>query len=76
MTAKKYNQAEMRAYSEAFDCFEMYQNGGPREGNPYRCGTTRFLAWQDGWKEATDNRAREVAIRDDLEERRATRAAG
>jgi hypothetical protein len=62
MTAKKYNQDEYRAYNEAFDCFEAFMNGAPREANPWKLGTARHAAWQDGWIEAQTAERERIAV--------------
>lgn len=51
---KKFNQAEQKAYNEAFDTYEAFMNGSHMEGNPYRNGTEKHAAWAEGWAEARE----------------------
>lgn len=67
---KPFNQAEMNAYNEAFDCFEAFLDGAPKHYNPYRIGAKRHAAWKYGWDEAVRTNAANHKIQADVEERR------
>jgi len=60
--AKRFNQAEQRAYNEAFDVFENFLNGAAMESNPYRKGTGQHAAWADGMKEARETHRERIAV--------------
>ena len=60
--AKRFNQAEQRAYNEAFDVYEAFICGAPLGANPYRVGTGQHAAWGEGLKEARQVERERIAV--------------